>query len=621
MNNIYKLITICLLFFVSCNEDQFLSEAPLDAIYAENLYQTLTGFDLGMNAVYAQMRLHKADDNKLKLWVQQTDQAASGGDDNKFISYNSSESSLSENYDWLYKVINSVNMIINRAEGDVDWEGTSNEVNLANKNMIISRALVVRAWAYRLLIYAFGPVPLSAEEITGATYSNAWERNSIEEIKAQMKEDLEFAAENLSLSYSDNSKINGAVARHYLGELYLSLGEFQNAVDVLKPLCESGDYILVQSRFGRLASDADGNHFLDVIRSPYTYQGNTETMFTFSNALDLPGSDAIKLHAATMGDFGRIKRISSAKPKKLKNDVEFIEHFGGKGQGRTMPTPYAILDKTFYELYEKYRFEPSTTDDENVIDKWLWTNDDGRDNYLFELEDIRGQETSIRKSYTYDLNGDGVIDPPSVSLEEAIASHSEQTINKYATGDIIDLAFTYALNDDGFLNMKKSWTSLYSRKWVVDATLTNNWLDANTAFHAVGYLRLAESYLLYAEALFMNGSAGDAATWLNKVRERSGASTIESGDVSIEFILDERTRELLTEEDRRVTLLRTGTYIARVTKYNPSSKYYVEDKHTMYPFPLEAILANKDNLLDQNVGYGGSTTVDFTPPGYPDEGL
>jgi len=40
----------------------------------------------------------------------------------------------------------------------------------------------------------------------------------------------------------------------------------------------------------------------------------------------------------------------------------------------------------------------------------------------------------------------------------------------------------------------------------------------------------------------------------------------------------------------------------------------------LYPFPLAAIDANKDLLLDQNLGYeGGSTTADFTPAGYPDE--
>jgi len=619
MNNIYKLMAICLLITVSCNEDEFLTEAPLDAIYADNLYQSLTGFDLGMNAVYAQMRLHKADNNKLRFWAQQTDQAISGGDDNKFKSYTSSLGSLSENYDWLYQVINSVNMIISRAEGDVDWEGTNDDEDLANKNMMISRALVVRAWAYRLLIYAFGPVPLSTEEITGATYSNGWERNSIEEIKAQMKEDLEFAAENLSLSYAVNTQINGAVARHYLGELYLSLGEFQNAVNILKPLCEGGDYSLVQSRFGRFASNADGNHFMDVIKNPYTSQGNTETLFTLANGMALPGSDEIKLHENTFAEAGRIKRFSA---QGLKNDEARIELFGGKGRGSMFPTPYAILDKTLYELYEKLRFETATDPQGEInIDRWLWTNDDGRDNFLFELEDIRGQETSIRKQYIYDFNGDGVIDPPTISLEEGIASGYDGTLNKYCEGDIIDLAFYYSSNDDGAINQNKNWTARYSRKWAVDATLTNDWLNAGAVYHAVGYLRLAESYLLYAEALFMNGSAGEAATWLNKVRERSDASPIGAGDVSIEFILDERTRELLTEEDRRVTLLRTGTYIARVKKYNPSSKFYVEDKHTMYPFPLEAILANKDNLLDQNAGYGGSTTVDFTPQGYPDEGL
>ena len=60
--------------------------------------------------------------------------------------------------------------------------------------------------------------------------------------------------------------------------------------------------------------------------------------------------------------------------------------------------------------------------------------------------------------------------------------------------------------------------------------------------------------------------------------------------------------------------------IERVKKYNPLSKYFVENHHKLYPFPNAAIDANKDRLLDQNDGYGGSTKVDFTPNGYPNEG-
>src|SRR5690606_4913761 len=152
-----------------------------------------------------------------------------------------------------------------------------------NKRSVIGQARVARAWAYRLLIYAFGPVPLSTEEITGETYSNAWDRNSIEEIKAQMEEDLSIGVEYLEFFGQNQTHLSGAAARHYLGELYLSLGEFQKAVDVLAPLCNSGDYSLVNSRFGRTANQADGNLIIDMFRTPYRKDGNTESIFIFAN--------------------------------------------------------------------------------------------------------------------------------------------------------------------------------------------------------------------------------------------------------------------------------------------------------------------------------------------------
>ena len=147
---------------------------------------------------------------------------------------------------------------------------------------------------------------------------------------------------------------------------------------------------------------------------------------------------------------------------------------------------------------------------------------------------------------------------------------------------------------------------------------TNDW-NSQSDWHTVVHLRLADSYLLYAEALFMNNNSSEASVWINKIRQRSGASAILPAQLSLDFILDERSRELVSEELRKITLLRMGKYIERTKKYNPLSKDYVADHHKLYPFPAIAIDANKDKVMDQNLGYGGSTTCDFSPPGYPDE--
>ena len=81
-------------------------------------------------------------------------------------------------------------------------------------------------------------------------------------------------------------------------------------------------------------------------------------------------------------------------------------------------------------------------------------------------------------------------------------------------------------------------------------------------------LRLAETYLLRAEAFLMKGDKEKAANDINEVRSRAHTSEVVASEVTIDYILDERARELVYEEFRRITLGRLGKYVERVRKYN-----------------------------------------------------
>ncbi|MBI5915725.1 MAG: RagB/SusD family nutrient uptake outer membrane protein, partial [Bacteroidetes bacterium] len=78
--------------------------------------------------------------------------------------------------------------------------------------------------------------------------------------------------------------------------------------------------------------------------------------------------------------------------------------------------------------------------------------------------------------------------------------------------------------------------------------------------------RLADAYLMYAEAVLRSGSGGDAGTalgYINALRERAYGGTsgnISAGDLTLNFILDERVRELLWEGHRRTDLVRFGKF-------------------------------------------------------------
>ncbi len=76
-----------------------------------------------------------------------------------------------------------------------------------------------------------------------------------------------------------------------------------------------------------------------------------------------------------------------------------------------------------------------------------------------------------------------------------------------------------------------------------------------------------------------------------------------SSAVDMDYILDERARELFGEYPRRFTLIRTGKLLERVRSLNPVSKSTIRDYHILWPVPQEAIDANSGAELVQNPGY------------------
>ena len=117
-------------------------------------------------------------------------------------------------------------------------------------------------------------------------------------------------------------------------------------------------------------------------------------------------------------------------------------------------------------------------------------------------------------------------------------------------------------------------------------------------------MRLGETYLLLAEAQFKQGKLPEAATTLNVIRGRSNATPVSAGDVTLDYILDERVRELVGEENRRMTLMRTKTLVERARRLNAISPVNqltgIEDKHLLMPIPQAEINLNKDAELEQN---------------------
>jgi hypothetical protein len=589
---VYFMIMASVLAISSCSED-FLTEKPVDDIFAENLLINNSGFQNMQNAMFALVRdeYDRGDRyyggtsfgsipfTKHTLFSAGADNSWGNNRHTNFrhISFPKNITDMEDVipfqavFEWLYKAINTSNMIITRAENtEIDWQGSSAEEDLQNKNTVIANARLVRAWAYRHLTYAFGAVPLSTEEITGSNYRTDWERTPVADIRAVMEQDLIFAIDNLPLRTLNNTVPSGAVARHYLGELYLAMGRPGDAKSILQPLVEGSEYSLMTERFGKNASNP-GHAFIDVFRSPLFSDGNLEVLWAFPNTEPENAASGYSPNIF-MRNMWRNYYSSLSDISKLSHPDypgQTIKLFwslnGGKGAGRLAISLGA---------FNLYKFKEQDTidvryDDHSMVWHLYFLNPD---NQVYE----------VLKSDASLIN---------LKPNSAMSNDTDPTIKQY------------------------NWPS--TKKWDYINPIFEQ-ADADNAYNDIVYLRLAETYLLYAEAMFKLGQGGEF--WLNKIRERALAVPIDASEMSIDMILDERSRELITEEHRRHTLIRlsqenggderlaSNFFKTRVRTYNEVSGREVrgmwdDETPVLLPIPQAFINANSGRVIQQNPGY------------------
>ena len=117
--------------------------------------------------------------------------------------------------------------------------------------------------------------------------------------------------------------------------------------------------------------------------------------------------------------------------------------------------------------------------------------------------------------------------------------------------------------------------------------------------------RLADVYLMYAEAILRGGagSTGDPLAYINELRDRANADDV--NDLTLDFILDERARELYWECHRRTDLIRFGLFTGGEYlwpwKGNVKEGTTTADKYNLFPIPSSDLTANPN--LVQNTGY------------------
>lgn len=564
-NNLYKLLLLAgaMLLNTGCKEEEFLKEVPLDFYSPENSFETEGNFNAALTDLYARVRAIQSVDGGATYYseVLGTDLAFNARlDQSRLGNYTVSltpQGDLSKQH-WIrwYKIISNANTIVSRL--------ATSKLTETQKKIIGGEARLFRAYAYFKLVNLYGGVPLVLEEAT-APKSN-FTRAPKEEVLKQIVADATDAAANLpNVDAVKDGKLSKAVANHLLAETYIVLKDYDKAIAAATEVIEKSNLKLMMERFGSL-KNSPGDVFYDLFRvgNQNRKSGNTESIWVIQYELDVIGG-VLTSSGSPMNNLERcvapaVFSISDpdGKGALLDNASASTLNSGGRGVSFVQPSDYYLYD--------------------------IWGLDPKKDNRKVESTDIRTSSFNIVRDFIYTnplspkYFNKSLIDFPAPNWKSATWRWYPYP-SKVTTPGQHPLG---VLADPVKLTLKAS---------------------AGPTFRDMYMIRLPETILLRAEAYLLKGDAAKAATDINLIRNRAKATPVTPAEVSLDYILDERARELIFEEDRRVTLSRMGKLVERVRKYNPLNKGNIQDFHALFPIPYSEIEANKDGKLEQNPGY------------------
>lgn len=563
----YIILIVLLSFFaISCDEDELLTESPKDFLTPENSFTSAEGFNAGIASLHATLQASVFGSNdawqRFVHFGQDVDIAVSGLSEDGLwyaIQWNTmtpDNGTVSGWWQTYYSLIFRANVIINRADDDVVKWNSEEE-----KNAIVGEAKFVRAFAYHFLANMWGGVPITLEETSAAKFD--YVRASQEEVYQQCVEDLTFATQWMNTVDGNfkGGQIPRAAAYHLLSEVYIAMGDYSKAITAASAVIDDPNFELMTERFGvykdftftgfdyKGEQEPWGDVYWDLFRDGnfHRAEGNTEAIWNINMKYEAEGIGYPVSHERWWGPMcWRLKDVDGVQ-NHLKDTLM------GRPVGVVRPTKYASEDIWNYH------------------DNWN--------------TDIRNSNYNIQRDFYYN-------NPASDYFGQVITEENGNSANVLFRG-----AYPYFQKFAGAIHYGVSTDPSSGQKH-----------DNGRNFKDVYFIRLAETYLLRAEAHHLAGDNTSAATDLNAVRNRSNATSVGAGDVDLDLILDERARELYGEEFRVNTLLRMGKLKEYIRKYHYATlqqglTYPDGGFLDLLPIPQREIDANKDAVLVQNPGY------------------
>ncbi len=547
----------------------------------QDFMKTPKGFKMGLNSVYSTLKtMYGYEEGIHGMMNPGTDELKSniggGNRTSNLAQYHLENFNTGNEYPrklWndAYVNINTLNFLIENSES-VDV--STSDLTPAQRDQYVGEAKFFRAFFYFNLVQQFGDVTVTTTYNTQP--STSAERHDMLEAYEVIISDLEDAVKKCSPSPQQNGlesgRASGAGALHLLAKVYLTLG---------------------------WAYDKDSGSYPNNPHNKYYNTGKAKEYYqkAYDTAVRLI-TEAPNLGISLMPEFKEVFDENNDAPSGKNKEELFVARMDW--DENSIYGARTTLNHYYVNGYDAYLGERNINDGRC----YSWNNPNS---YTYNAFTNRDRDTRYTGTFqtvwfaTKTQNG-GIVTYPINGKDESF-SWKLTTVGDTAiyypgynmTADEIRERTQHRGDKNQYViftpdayngrNIFPTITKFLDRT----RTVPNDNSDRSFII-----FRLGETYLLAAEAAFKLNDNTNAAKYINILRERArnketsqaGDLDIKPADVTLDFILEERTRELLAEHCRWTDLVRTGTLLERVKKYDEGpAAVNIREKHWLRPIP------------------------------------
>ena len=613
------------LMAVSCKK--LLEEHPESGI-VPSIFTTEGGLVGGVGGVYNDLRSLWGTEGFTMQCLGGTDETMEGASVTSpdFFTYNPMTSTDETNGWWnnAYQDINTLNGVLQYAK-----ELPADTI----VDQVIAQAHFLRGFWYFYLVIDFGSVPLHTTYITTPSLSDS--RDSMLQVYDTIISDLTYASQYLQVQSPVNATAQApfggkaaaqGAALYLLGKTYLtrSWSSAAQPNDIQQAISIFTNLITNQATYGfglwQDYGDAFGENVQPITASRAAYDYGKESIFVSDHSVNAKYGQYVQGGGAAGGASQNLLPWFQRWNYPANSGDNSYVNGSGKlaNSGTAMMTRDVVNGRPFIRVMPNQAYVLGEAFDS--VDRLY----DQRFNYTFQTVFIENTQYPAGT-----VNGAG--QPVFVNL--STNANNSRGIND-TLRDGIDTAvwfppynvpgapqFNGATPFKGIIIPPSLWSSSYfpaNRKFDDPSRPTADFNDPST--RPVVLWRFSDVYLLLAEAYYKNSDPTDAAAMINVIRERSAynpnnspsvnaanaaAMDIAPGQVTIDFILDERTREFYGENIRWWDLVRTQSLQERIQNWNPvQAGAHFQSYMALRPIPQNEIDGvTQGTPFPQNPGY------------------